>query len=253
MPNGEPAITATGPGARIGRPRNCVRANPKRHIRSYPPDHILRHADEDLPQTVGVVRSGLARLVRFNRDGRRQILNLILPGEVLGDDAQRRAGYTVDAATPVEIAYYDRAWFRERLSRDSRFRQMLYHQETLSLERLRWLALAIGAMGPDERISAFIASAPSFMPYEPLPDGTGILKQLITRRDLADLLSTSVETICRTLKALEKDGLIVMHGSRQLRIIDRGGLSDNCVSKCFDWRAPPIVRSAFFAANDSGQ
>ena len=189
--------------------------------RSLPAGHTIWHEGEGHAPVVGMLRSGILRLVRHNRDGRRQIVNLVLPGEVFGQDQFRRTGYALETATEASVQFFDRAAYSRRFASDPDFRRRIYKQEARALDRLRAIALAIGGLRPEERIAAFLSSAKNWMPYEPQPDGTGILSLNISRRDLADLLATSTETICRTLKKFERTGWIKMYDAKHLRIHDR--------------------------------
>jgi len=54
---------------------------------------------------------------------------------------------------------------------------------------------------------------------------TGDVLQLqMSRLDIADYLGLTMETVCRTLKQLEKSGAIALSPSRRLAIRDRSAL-----------------------------
>jgi len=46
----------------------------------------------------------------------------------------------------------------------------------------------------------------------------------ISRYDIADCLALSVETVCRSLTELKQRGVIVLSGTRCIRIVDRQAL-----------------------------
>ncbi|SIO22825.1 CRP/FNR family transcriptional regulator, anaerobic regulatory protein [Rhodovulum sp. ES.010] len=181
--------------------------------------------DDGPPGMVGLLVSGYLRLQRFSREGRRQILNLSVPGDLFGHEAERRAEYTLEAATDATLCRFDRRTF-ERLAReDHSLRRALYRHNSRNLDRLRWLTWTIAALRPEERIAGFLLNATAFMPVQRLPDGTALLTLAIGRRDMADLLATSVETICRVLKGLERDGLIRLIDSNHLHLRDETALA----------------------------
>jgi CRP/FNR family transcriptional regulator len=194
------------------------------HVETFKADRILWH-DDMPPGLVGVVSSGYLRFQRYSREGRRQILNLIVPGDIFGQETQRHAGYTLETATEAVLCCFDRRTFDRLIREDGSLRRALYRHGAQSLDRLRWLTWTIGALRPDERIAAFLLSATDFMPFAPMQDGAGILTLSISRRDIADLLSTSVETICRTLKCFERRGIIRLLDSTHVAFLDEASLA----------------------------
>jgi len=194
------------------------------HVETVRADRILWH-DDMPPGLVGVVSSGYLRFQRYSREGRRQILNLIVPGDIFGQETQRHAGYTLETATEAVLCCFDRRTFDRLIREDGSLRRALYRHGAQSLDRLRWLTWTIGALRPDERIAAFLLSATDFMPFAPMQDGAGILTLSISRRDIADLLSTSVETICRTLKCFERRGIIRLLDSTHVAFLDEASLA----------------------------
>ena len=195
------------------------------HVEHCPADRVLWH-DDDGPPVVGVLLSGLLRFERCSSQGRRQILNLILPGELVGWETERALGNSIEAATEATFCRFDPALFDRLLGEDQTLRAELYRQNIRQLDRLRWLTWAIGALAPEERVAAFLVSATDYMPFQPQPEGGPILSVLISRRDIADLLATTVETTCRILKALEREGLIVLRDPWHIQIPDLAALAE---------------------------
>jgi CRP/FNR family transcriptional regulator len=195
------------------------------HVEHLPPGRVLWH-DDDGPPMAGVLLSGLLRFERCNSQGRRQILNLILPGELVGWETDRASGYSIEAATEATVCRFDPALFDRLVAKDQSLRTEVYRQNVRQLDRLRWLTWAIGALAPEERVAAFLVSATDYMPLEPQAEGGPILTVLISRRDIADLLATTVESICRILKSLEREGLIVLRDPWTVQIPDLDALAE---------------------------
>lgn len=196
------------------------------HVERLPAEHILWH-DDDAPRVVGVVLDGLLRYERCTSQGRRQILNLIRPGELVGWEKQRRAGYTIETATPVTLCRFDAQLFDRLVSEDRALREAVYMQETTKLDRLRWLTWAIGALSPEERIAAFLVVGTEFMPFTFNGEGAaGRLTVTLNRRDVADLMATTVESICRILKGLEREHLIRLEDPRHIVLSDPAALAE---------------------------
>jgi CRP-like cAMP-binding protein len=192
-------------------------------------------AGSDLNRSVWMVKSGLLRLQRHGQDGKRQILSLILPGEIVGYESNWREGLSIETATRCELCRCDRREYDARLESDPVLRRAFYLQQQDQLERLRWLTWSIGALRPEERLSAFFALAIQFMPWQPLPDGTGVLTILLPRADIADLLATTVETISRFLHRLDGAGVVRIEDPSHLRLLDLQDLrARGCIEQSFD-------------------
>jgi CRP-like cAMP-binding protein len=177
-------------------------------------------SDQSPGRNVWLVRSGILRLQRFAFDGRRQILSLSLPGEIVGYDRQWREGMSLETATRCCLCRIDRREFDFQMANNPLLRQDFYKQQHDQIEHLRWLTWSIGALRPEERLSAFLALATRFMPYRPLSDGTSVLSMMLARLDIADLLATTVESISRITHSLNEAGVIDILDSSHFRIVD---------------------------------
>ncbi len=183
-------------------------------------------ADRSYGPSVWVIRSGILRLQRHSFDGRRQILSLFVPGEIVGYDHLLRDGMSVESASDCCLCRIDQREFEAQLERDRGLHIELYEQHHDQIERLRWLTVSIGALRPEERVSAFLALATRFMPYQPLPDGSSVLTVLLSRADIADLLATATETISRITHSLEEAGVIEIRDPSHFRITDLRRLTE---------------------------
>ncbi len=200
----------------MGRPTICGDA---RHREERAPDSAIVVGGA-VDRDVWFIRSGILRLQRYGYDGRRQILSLYLPGEIIGFGREFREGVSVEAVTKTELCRIDRRKFEAMLSESDELRTGLFRQKLAQLDRLHWLTGSLGALTPDQRFCAFLALSTQFMPCHPLPDGTIVLSMQLPRADIADLLGTSVETICRINKKLSDAGVIDLKDSSHFRILD---------------------------------
>lgn len=190
-----------------------------------------RHSEDRAPDSkvivggapsrdVWFIRSGILRLQRFAYDGRRHILSLFLPGEIVGFEEEFREGVSVETVTQSGLCRIDRRAFDTILNSNDELCTELFRQKQDQLDRLHWLTWSLGALSPDERFAAFLALSTRFMPCEPLPDGTMILSMQLPRADIADLLGTTVETICRINRKLSESGIIEIKDPSHFRILD---------------------------------
>jgi CRP/FNR family transcriptional regulator len=207
-------------GARCGLPFGLsMLCGDARHREGWAPDSEVI-AGGAPSRDVWFIRSGILRLQRFAYDGRRQILSLFLPGEIVGFEAEFREGLSVETVTQCGLCRIDRRKFDTLLNENDDLRADLFHQKQDQLDRLLWLTWSLRALSPDERVCAFLALSTRFMPCHPLPDGTIGLSMQLPRTDIADLLGTTVETICRISRKLSENGVIEVKGSSHFRIRD---------------------------------
>ena len=169
---------------------------------------------------IWLIRSGILRLQRHAYDGRRQILSLFFPGEIIGFEGEFREGVSVETATQSGLCRIDRRWFDKMVDQNDVLRAELFRQKQDHLDRLHWLTWSLGALKPEERLCAFLALSSKFMPYQPLPDGTGILSLYLARKDIADLLGTTVESISRIVHRLADTGIIEIRDPAHFRFLD---------------------------------
>ena len=194
-----------------------------RHREDWEPDSQVVSGGEK-SSDVWLIRSGILRLQRHAYDGRRQILTLFFPGEIVGFDGEFREGVTVETSTRSSLCRIDRRWFDSMVNQNDSLRTELFRQKQDQLDRLYWLTWSLGALRPEERLSAFLAFSTKMMPYQPLPDGTGVLSLHLPRRDIADLLGTTVESISRIVHKLADTGFIEIRDPAHFRLLDLPGL-----------------------------
>jgi CRP-like cAMP-binding protein len=200
----------------LGIPALCGDA---RHREDRAPDSEVI-AGGDPEHDVWFIRSGILRLQRHAYDGRRQILSLFLPGEIVGFEGEFREGVSVETVTQAGLCRIDRRKFDAMLNRNAELRAELFRQKQDQLDRLHWLTWSLGALSPEQRFSSFLALSTRFMPCQPLNDGTAILSMQLPRADIADLLGTTVETICRIIRKLSETGIIETRDPSHFRILD---------------------------------
>jgi CRP-like cAMP-binding protein len=168
------------------------------------------------------VTSGTARRCVTRPDGRRQIVELLLPGDFFGFTVLNEYDSTVEAVEDTIVASYRRrrvemlAEADPQLSRE--IRQVMFE----ALSRLQAQLVILGRITATEKVGSFL-----LMLAERLSDQTLDRVDLpISRYDIADYLGLSVETVCRSLTSLKKRGLIALSGPRSVRIIDRDALEE---------------------------
>jgi CRP/FNR family transcriptional regulator len=90
--------------------------------------------------------------------------------------------------------------------------------EQTSRELAASLALS-GGYSAEQRVAAFLIQM-----HERLDDGA-LLRLPMAQRDIGNYLRLATETVCRTLKNLERRRLVALEG-RNVRILDEAALLD---------------------------
>lgn len=204
--------------SRTLRPANLSGAFPVK-LHSYKRDTTIFEAGEK-PGLLGVVKSGYLRKERTYGNGRRTIFGLSRPGEIIGTMPGRRSEVSVEAATDVEICSFEEEAVIQIMKGNKRFRLDLLFQATILRDLQFELIWQRGALNSHERVIAFLVMMAGFMPTEPLPDGSIIVSIDLSRRDWADMSSTTMETISRTMTKLSRMGLVESAAQHRYRISD---------------------------------
>ncbi|WP_157973698.1 Crp/Fnr family transcriptional regulator [Tropicimonas sp. IMCC34043] len=181
--------------------------------------------ENERPRFAGILRRGYLRTERILSDGRRSVLNIQAPGDLIGCVFGSVRGPALVAATDVEYCAFDPATLRRTLQVDTslkaKFLAEAIRQNTRQLEMV-WRR---GALNSRERIVAFLVMAAEFMPTEPQPDGSVIVTITLSRKDWADFSNTTVETICRILGYLAETDMVSRVAPSRYRIRDLGVLT----------------------------
>src|ERR1700730_8526971 len=178
------------------------------------------------------IRSGAARCYAVRPDGRRQIVDLLLPGDHCGFATGDEHEFTVEAvAEGTSTARYPR-WRLEALAdSDPRLARDIRCMAFQALLRTQTQLLIIGRITALEKVSSFLIDIASRLPEE----SKDCVVLPISRYDIADYLALSVETVSRSLTDLKQRGIIVMQGPRQVRIINRDALDEVERRASADW------------------
>jgi CRP-like cAMP-binding protein len=168
------------------------------------------------------VVSGAVRLCKHMSDGRRQIADFLLPGDVFGFLQFGAYKFTAEAVDDAVLMCYPQRQL-ERLSRNMpSLRGRLLVLLSQRLLGMQDHLVMLGRQTAKERVSSFLlllaerSDAEEGVPFE-LPMG---------RQDIADYLGLTIETVCRMLSDLKRSRAIAIPNSSQIVINDMDGLHD---------------------------
>lgn len=205
--------------------------------------------DRRATQGVGILRSGYFRMERVHHDGRRDVLGLLAPGDMIGNWLGQDGGILIEAVTPAEICSFDPSTMRRLLNSSPILRQEVLRETLKQYTRLQEVTWIWGALGSRERIIAVLLIATQIMPVNWLSERSGVVHVVFSRRDWADFAKTTTETLCRTLGQLSEKSLIKALGRGRFHIVDLDRLARSAglepgLDIGWGWRGAPVSHAA---------
>ena len=173
--------------------------------------------------------SGTAQRFTLRVEGKRQIVDLLLPGDFFGFGAHGLHGFAAQTVGDCTVvARYPRARLQALARSDANLAQELQAMALEERHRLQDLILILGRTTAREKIGALLLHLGERVAGHP----TDRVVLPISRYDIADYLSVSVETVSRTLTDLKRRRLIAFSGVRHLRILDRAAIEAPICDPC---------------------
>ena len=175
--------------------------------------------DDPADQVYHIV-SGTVRLCRYMPDGRRYIMDFLLPGDLMGFVESADLPACAEAVTDVVLLAFPRACFDRLAEENGEVRtQLLRHLSSNLLTAQRHL-FVLGCQKARERVASFILR---------LADRMGAscgdrLDLPMSRQDIADHLGLTIETISRTITGLRSTGAVLIPNTHQVVLRDMAAL-----------------------------
>ncbi|WP_300376902.1 Crp/Fnr family transcriptional regulator [Henriciella sp.] len=177
-------------------------------------DNVFR-AGEDIIQAgekaneVFILQSGWAIRYRLLEDGRRQIVNFMLPGDVfdLQALADLQADHSVTAITECHVAIIPSNPFIAMLQGSGRLASAFWWSAVQEESILREQIVRIGRRSARERIGHLLLELHRRY-IGATGDEVDRLNMPLTRADIADALGLTPVHVSRTMSAMRRSGLI---------------------------------------------
>jgi len=156
------------------------------------------------------VVEGAVRTHKVLSDGRRQITGFHLPGDLFGFEQGETHRHTAEALSETKVLIFKRRQVDRVAAHRAEVACQLWSMATNNLRQAQDLALLLGRRSALERVATFLLDVGKRL-------GGGETCALpMTRRDIADYLGLTIETVSRTLSQLEDDGALLRAGGRQV-------------------------------------
>ena len=184
---------------------------------------IIHEGDD--PRAVNVILEGWACRYRQLANGRRQIVALLLPGDLCDPHVflLDEMDHTIGAITPVLLGQISGAALQAMTARSPDL-DLAFHRETLATAAVqREWTVSLGCRTGIERLAHLFCELHARLAAVGLADGN-TCPMPITQNDLGDAMGQTSVHINRTLQELRGLGLITLR-SRRLTIHDPAALA----------------------------
>lgn len=195
-------------------------------VKEYGPRDIVMSASEP-PPGFFIVVEGKARIYRVGRDGREQTLRLVRPGDTFGevpvfDDGPSPAW--VEALEETRLVILPTAEFRQLILQEPRIALSLLRQFARRIRVLTRQVEEMSLQTVESRLARYLFQLAQ---EEGADDERGIIvPRQLTQQDLATIVGSVREVVGRTMKTLEREGVIEIERDRVIiRDIERLGSS----------------------------
>jgi CRP-like cAMP-binding protein len=175
-------------------------------------------SEGDRADLIYKVVSGAVRSCRVLADGRRQICDFYLPGDVFGVEFEPSRRATTEALVDTVLIVARRSVVVEEPGQG----EALWRHALRDLQRSQDHVLTLGRRSATERLASFLLD---------LTERLGDLPELelpMSRQDIADYLGLTIETVSRTLTQLQVQGFIQLQGCRRIRLARQAALAGLC-------------------------
>lgn len=161
---------------------------------------------------------GSVRTYKLLDDGRRQIGAFYLPGDIFGLESSGSHRFSAEAVSEVIVIAIKRSTLASLAQTDAAIARELWQMTARELDHVHDQMVLLGRSSAMERVATFLlemsSRAENRLEFE-LP---------MSRQDIADYLGLTIETVSRTISAIERKGLIELAGSRKVRLKNRAAL-----------------------------
>ncbi|MBF9196938.1 helix-turn-helix domain-containing protein [Microvirga terrestris] len=171
----------------------------------------------DAASDIFQIAEGCLRLYRILPDGRRAIIGFRFAGEMLGLSCEGTYCYTAEAVTPIRLRRLSRARLRAMSEGDGQLQSLLLAKVFEEIRAAQQHIVVLGQLGAEERAAHFLVSAARRTGAD--RKRPVVIELPMTRQDIADYLGLTIETVCRVMSKLKRDGLVTLEGRHRVILV----------------------------------
>ncbi|WP_226579462.1 Crp/Fnr family transcriptional regulator [Acuticoccus sediminis] len=209
--------------------------------REYRKDEIVIRSGGSVTELY-VVKSGWLASYSLLDDGRRQILRLFYPGDIvdLSEIALVVSRHDIKCLTATVLCPFPKAGLEPVFTHSPRLTALLFsmtvRENATLLDRIR----AIGRFSAYERVCYLILEIAFRLDATDENSASRDFRVPLTQSDIADLLGLTNVYVSKTMSRIENDGLISRDGNR-IRILKLRTMAELC-----NFNGDPHIDSSWF-------
>ena len=165
------------------------------------------------------VKKGAVRSYKLLSDGRRQISEFHLVGDIFGLTSSEYHRFTTEAVIDTTLSLINRESLETRARTDGPVARNLLSMTARDLKHAEDHLLLLGRKDALEKVATFLIEMDKRL------TAAGAMTLPMVRNDIADYLGLTVETVSRALSQLHRAGIVSVAGKQSLRreitILDR--------------------------------
>jgi CRP/FNR family nitrogen fixation transcriptional regulator len=179
------------------------------------------YGEKEPAEYVYQVKFGAVRSYKLLTDGRRQIGAFHLAGDIFGLENGHEHRFTTEAIVDTTVRLVRRQSLEMVAENDAMVARNLLSMTTNNLQHAEDHMLLLGRKTSLERVAAFLREMDKRL------TASGIMALPMSRRDIADYLGLTLETVSRALSRLHELGVLGFVGNtqRQIVLLDRHQLA----------------------------
>ncbi|AMA57507.1 helix-turn-helix domain-containing protein [Bradyrhizobium sp. CCGE-LA001] len=179
------------------------------------------YGEKEPAEYVYQVKSGAVRSYKLLTDGRRQIGAFHLVGDIFGLENGSEHRFTTEAIVDTTVRLVRRHSLETVAQTDAMVARNLLSMTTNNLQHAEDHMLLLGRKTSLERVAAFLLEMDKRL------TAAGVMALPMSRRDIADYLGLTLETVSRALSRLHELGVLGFVGNtqRQIVLLDRQQLA----------------------------
>lgn len=188
--------------------------------KSFEPNEVIFKAG-NTHQYWFLLSAGVVRRYKTLADGRRQILGFSIPGDWIASSLGEEFSFSADAVDAVRACSFNRDSVIAVLGGQpkvlARFHDLAHAELAAAEEHM----LLLGRRRSEEKIACFLLTMRER--WAQLGKRSVTVHLPMSRRDIADYLGVTTETVSRTLARFARDGIILLV-PEGVRLLDTGSL-----------------------------
>jgi CRP/FNR family nitrogen fixation transcriptional regulator len=173
------------------------------------------YGEKEAAEYVYQVKSGAVRSYKLLSDGRRQIGAFHLGGDIFGLENGGEHRFTAEAIVDTTVRLIKRQSLETVAESDAVVARNLLSMTTSNLQHAEDHMLLLGRKTSLERVAAFLLEMDNRL------TAAGVMALPMSRRDIADYLGLTLETVSRALSRLHELGALIFIGNNQRQIVLR--------------------------------